>query len=68
LDETLQEEKAANDTLTDVAAEILESAASGESDREEDVETAGTSATPRTGAGKIGNGSRRSTSPKNGAR
>jgi ferritin-like metal-binding protein YciE len=70
LEETLQEEKAANDILTDVAAEILESAASAENSREEDdQETVGMAAAPRTGtSGKTGNGSRRSASPKNGAR
>jgi ferritin-like metal-binding protein YciE len=67
LDETLQEEKAANDGLTDVAAEILESAASAEIDREE--ETVGMAAAPRTGtSGKTGNGSRRSAPPKQGGR
>jgi ferritin-like metal-binding protein YciE len=70
LEETLQEEKAANDILTDVAREILESATSAEGNREEDdKETVGMATAPRIGAsGKTGNGSRRSASPKNGGR
>jgi ferritin-like metal-binding protein YciE len=58
LDETLEEEKAANDKLTDVAADILE----GEAKDEEEAETVGTGAVPRKGPStKIGtgNGSRR---------
>jgi ferritin-like metal-binding protein YciE len=70
MDETLQEEKAANDTLTDVATEILESAASAEgaeaSDgEEEEGETMGTRTESSGRAGKA-NGSRKSGSPKNG--
>lgn len=38
LDQTLQEEKAANDSLTDVAGEILASAATGESEDESDMD------------------------------
>jgi ferritin-like metal-binding protein YciE len=64
LDETLEEEKAANDKLTDVASEILEAAASAEDDTkdEDEAETVGTGAVPRKGMStKIGtgNGSRR---------
>ncbi len=63
LDETLEEEKAANDKLTDVASDILQDAASAtEGDMEEDeTDTVGTG-TPKKGmstkAGD-GNGSRR---------
>jgi ferritin-like metal-binding protein YciE len=52
LDETLEEEKAANDTLTEVATEILSMAAAAEpnNDLEEDeAETVGTAHAPRKG-------------------
>jgi len=61
LDETLEEEKAANDRLTDIASEILleassESAAE-EVDQEDPGEPVGTGAVPRKGvSNKTGNG------------
>jgi|HubBroStandDraft_5_1064220.scaffolds.fasta_scaffold212641_2 ferritin-like metal-binding protein YciE len=66
LDQTLEEEKAANDKLTDVASEILEDAAAAESDAAEneqdnEAETVGTGVVPRKGASNKtgGNGSRK---------
>ncbi len=64
MDETLEEEKAANDKLTDVASDILEDAASLESgtSEQDEEETVGTGAVPKKGMstrGGPGNGSRR---------